>query len=247
MTTFKPKAKAASSTPLQAVDRSTVLVGASVDAVRQACSNKVMSGRGSQRAHTGAYFLNVLTPKLFAQDPKTEELHAIKGIYANFDNSEDSVAVHVAEALSEQFLNTLVVDDLDYRFKLIDSKTKVTIATDMPDYEESVEATEDDTPEFLRVTPRADNYIPNPAVCAWLKIYVMYEDRPVMVASNDIPATRYNVASVDKVRELVANDIHLQAGAVPQAKIEAWALAEMKQQADLMEESGFIETEEAVA
>ena len=161
----------------------------------------------------------MLTPKVFAADPETDEMHAVPMIYANFDNKEDSVAVKLAEHLSTELLNKGEIPQLQYFFKLICAKTKTTIATDMPEYE-SREVT-DNVPAFLKPEINLEStYVPPADIAAFLHIYAEQNGRPVRIASNDIPMR--NQASVATVSKLAAKGVHLQAGVVPQNKVINW-------------------------
>lgn len=202
------------------------LIGMDKQAVAQACAQKVMKLEGTSgaktRVDTGALFLNMVTPKLFAEDTKTGILHAIPAMYANFDNLEGSVAVGLAGALSSSLLNESKIPELQYYFKLIDSHTKATIATDMPEREQ-VEAS-NDLPDFLKPTlslvPSADEYTPDPKVCAWLYIYAEQKGVPVRVGYQAIES-RF-AKQVNVVRTLAASGAHIQADVVPQAKVATW-------------------------
>ena len=207
------------------------LEGLSLTEVVQACQQKITAGNGKDRAATGATFLNMLTPKVFAADPESDEMHAVPMIYANFDNKEDSVAVKLAEHLSTELLNKGEIPELQYFFKLICAQTKSTIATDMPEYEPREEA--DNVPAFLKPEVNLTSaYVPPADIAAYLHIYAEQNGRPVRIASNDIPMR--NQSSVATVSKLAANGVHLQAGVVPQNKVINWlsnqALASALQQ-----------------
>lgn len=222
MTNFNPKIRKVTKTSIPAADNSNPLSGMTLAQVIEACQWKLMSGRGKAKAATGETFLNLLTPRLFAASLDETEIFPIPQVYANFDNMEGSVAVALAEYLSAELLKNGEVPDLQYYFKLIDSKTKATIATDMPE-RETIEV-ESDLPDFLKpdvvTTATQDNYVPNPSVCAFLHIYAEQDGRPVRIASSDIEARFAPQVSV--VSQLVANGNHIQAGVVPQAKVVAW-------------------------
>ena len=223
---FTPTKRVAPTTIKQAASSTDALIGMDKAAVAQACAQKVMKLEGTSgaktRVATGAHFLNMLTPKLFAEDPSTGDMAAIPAMYANFDNLEGSVAVGLAGALSTSLLNESKIPELQYYFKLIDSHTKATIATDMPEREQV--AASNDLPDFLKpalsLVPPADEYTPDPKVCAWLYIYAEQKGVPVRVAYQAIES-RFN-RQLDVVRALAASGVHIQADVVPQAKVATW-------------------------
>lgn len=197
------------------------LTGMTQGQVVAECQWKVTSGKGTERAATGSTFLNLLTPKVFVAD-SNDQLHPIPAVYANFDNLEGSVAVALAESLSTKLLETGEVPQLQYFFKLIDSKTKQTIATDMP---ERVSAEEDvsDLPDFLKpalTSVITDPYVPDAKICAFLHIYVERDGQPVRIASQDITARFAPQIAVAK--KLADAGHHMQAGVVPQTKVVNW-------------------------
>ena len=222
MNTFTPSIKTA---PTTAIAQSTTtgvnsLLGMSLAEVVSACQWKITAGRGNDRTATGDTFLNMLTPKLFASNADKTELHAIPNVYANFDNVEDSIAVQLATHLSTELVKTGQYSDLQYFFKLIDSKSKTTIATDFPAYEERDEA-ESNVPDFLKAEPAlAEVYTPDPKVCAFLHIYVEQNGKPVRIASANIES-RY-AGQIANVAKLVKAGHHIQAGVVPQTKVANW-------------------------
>ena len=225
MNTFTPSFRKAPSAAIAASNNSGSLVGLSATEVVAACQWKVTSGKGTNRAATGETFLNMLTPRLFTNvAPDSEEIckDPIPQIYANFDNTEGSIAVQLAEALSAELLTQGKLTDRQYYFKLIDSSNKETIASDLPEYEER-ETVESDLPDFLKpaVTAKvAELYTPDPKVCAFLHIYADRNGRPVRIASSNIEA-RFK-PQLDVVRNLVANGHHIQAGLLPQTKVQEW-------------------------
>ena len=193
------------------------LIGMNIAEVVEACQWKLMSGRGKAKAQTGSTFLNCVTPKLYAATLDGSDINSVNQMYANFDNTEGSVGVAFAQALSMELLQTGTLVGKQYFFKLIDSKSLLTIATDMPE-REVVEST---VPEYLRteVTDKPA-YDPDVRYCAFFKVYAVRKGQPVLVASSDIDA-RF-APEVAVVGRLVKAGHHLQVSVAPQAKVEAW-------------------------
>lgn len=223
MTNFTPQYRKAPSTTQAAVAAkpASIDITASDVEVRTECSQKLMSQVNGKRAFTGDYFLNAVTPKLFAMCPTTNVLHAIPAMYANFDNTANSIPVKLATALSESLVTKQEIPQLQYFFKLIDSKTKATIATDLP---ERAKAEASEVADFLKpqldVTTESDGYVADPKVCAWLYIYAEQNGAAVRIGYQAIEA-RF-AKQVNVVRQLVANSVHIQASVVPQTKVLPW-------------------------
>jgi hypothetical protein len=233
MNNFNPSIrKPEASAPIAATNSAESLVGKSLAELIADCQWKLMTGRGKNKTATGEYFLNCVTPKLFAANLDETEIHSIPQVYANFDNMEGSVGVALAQHLSSELLKTGVMPELQYYFKLIDSKTKLTIATDMPEREQ-LEANE--LPDFLKpsTVSTAPEYIPDSRYCAFLHIYAERDGVPVRIASSDIEARFADQVAV--VSRLVANGNHIQASVVPQAKVATWL--DSQAVADKVEES----------
>lgn len=246
MNKFTPAFRKAPTKAIEAVSNAvTSLHGMSLAQVVQACQWKITAGKGKDRAATGATFLNCLTPKLFAANLEGTELYPIPQVYANFDNLEGGLAIELSTALSTALLKEGEIPQLQYHYKLIDSATKQTISTDMPEYEPREESTEQ-LPAFLQPTSIAPTapYVPDPKVCAFLHIYVVNNDeRPVRIASSNIEA-RFK-PQVQVVADLVSKGHHIQAGVVPQGKVQDWL--ETQAEADEVRDSmaGFVAAAEA--
>ena len=222
MTNFTPQYRKAPTETQAAVAASTIDITVDATDVRCACLQKLMANEDGKRKATGDLFVNAVTPKLFAQCPTTKTMHPVPGMYANFDNTADSVAAKLASALSESLISKLEIPQLQYFFKLIDSKTRVTIATDLP---ERVRPEAAAVPDFLKpeldvTTESDDDYVADPKVCAWLYIYAEQNGRAVRIGYQAIES-RF-VKQVNKMRQLAANGIHIQASVVPQAKVMPW-------------------------
>jgi hypothetical protein len=206
------------------------LVGKSPAEVAQACQWDITSGTGKDRQATGETFVNVLLPRLFSFKDAQAEPEIYRGIYANFNNVEGSAAVFLAEALSMEFLKTGAIPDKQYFFKLIDSRTKLTLATDMPEYEKAEESVDS---RYAKPVAAAQQsvYIPDPKVCAFLHIYAEVDGRPVRIASQNIEV-RYK-AEVDLIAERSAEGWHIQAGMDLQSKVSIWDHARRERAATL--------------
>ncbi len=172
---------------------------------------KVMEGSNSSRAWNGSYFLNLVIPKLFIEND-AGIMKPAKHMQANIDNDLGSVGIDCAEMLTEAMLasNGTDMPELHYFFKLIDSNTKKTIASDRPDY---AAADEEELEDYLKPTT-VSAYQPDPAVCAWLKFYVYLDGEVRSIATSNIDAKL--APYVDVVRRNVKAGRHMQAGCVAQ-------------------------------
>lgn len=214
------------------------LLGMSADEVRGACQQKIVANLDGKLQPTGEHFLNGVIARLalfYTDADGVEQVRPFKEMHCNFVNRESSTGTKLAEYLTNYFIDNLAMDDqVEYRYKLIDSKTKQVIATDMPERPASSVADDLDLPDFMR--PNAKElksvYVPDERICAWLHVYavVASTNEVKKIAERNIEAVhapwvaqvRRNANQADKL---------IAAVVVPQAKLEAWADSQVHAQA----------------
>lgn len=219
------------------------LVGLDKDSVRAQLQKKVLATVDGSYQSTGEYFLNGVVAKLFffwttgKGKNKVDHCAPFEDMHCNLSQRKDSSAVKLGEYLTNNFIETLSMDDqVEYRFKLIDAKTGELIAGDLPqlprtgkDYSHLPEHLRSDFEEAS--APTTEKASSNAS--AWLFIYVVKDVKnpvtgkmeriPEIIGNRDIPLS--SASKVEIVRKYANNkDLFIAPLVVPQAKLEAWAV-----------------------